>query len=199
MAAVGFIRTRCPRSRFAVAGRWMLQTWSSSHGAPQSAQTWRRGRCLMVRGPSNSQLGANGSANITARAARPIQGVSTCGILAFFLFWYACEIRVVGRRLAGWRAVRATTPPTAVQALDQPEDEVGLKEQEDDGERNRCQFGEEQQQVAEDDLECVHRDVPSLRAWRLSKVGRGVAGRRYLKPVVPSNHPLESVILQVPV
>jgi hypothetical protein len=34
-------------------------------------------------------------------------------------------------------------------------------------------------------------------AW--SKVGRGVAGRRYLKPVVLSNHPLTEASLQVPI
>src|SRR6266508_10815 len=38
----------------------------------------------MVRGPSNSQLGRNGMTNMATRATRPIQGVSTCGIIGLF-------------------------------------------------------------------------------------------------------------------
>ena len=56
----------------------------SVQGALQSAQTCRRGRCLIVRGPSNIQLGRNGMTNMATRAARPTQGVGACGIGSSF-------------------------------------------------------------------------------------------------------------------
>src|SRR5215207_1086565 len=54
--------------------------WSSVQGAPQSPQMCRCGRCLLVRGPSNSQSGSNGSRNMAARAARPTQGMGVSGM-----------------------------------------------------------------------------------------------------------------------
>jgi hypothetical protein len=51
--------------------------WPSVHGALQTPQTCRRGQCLTVRGPSNSQAGRNGSPNMAIRAARPTQGAGT--------------------------------------------------------------------------------------------------------------------------
>jgi len=51
-----------------------------SKGALQSPQTCRRGRCRIVRGPSNSQSGTNGSTNMASSAARPTQGVGMSGI-----------------------------------------------------------------------------------------------------------------------
>jgi hypothetical protein len=44
------------------------------------AQTCSRGLCLILRGPSKSQAGRNGSTNMAASAARPIQGVGASGI-----------------------------------------------------------------------------------------------------------------------
>jgi hypothetical protein len=85
----GVIRSSRPRSgrvSRTPSGSSSAQACPRVHGAPQSAQTCRRGRCLMVRGPSNSQLGRNGRTNMATRAAKPTQGVSTCGIVAPFLW-----------------------------------------------------------------------------------------------------------------
>ena len=78
-------RPRSGRVSRVPSGSSSAQACPRVHGAPQSAQTCRRGRCLMVRGPSNSQLGRNGRTNMATRAAKPIQGVSTCGMVAPFL------------------------------------------------------------------------------------------------------------------
>jgi len=66
-----------PRSRRTVGSASLRQMCPSAHDCPQLPQIWRRGQCLTVRGPWNSQSGRCGMTNMAARAARPIQGVST--------------------------------------------------------------------------------------------------------------------------
>jgi hypothetical protein len=41
-----------------------VQRCPSLQGASHTAQRWRRGLCLTVAGPSNSQLGSNGITNM---------------------------------------------------------------------------------------------------------------------------------------
>jgi hypothetical protein len=68
-------RRSSPRGSGKLSSASGMHICPSVQGAPQSPQIWRRGRCLAVLGPSNSQSGRNGIANITTKAASPIQGV----------------------------------------------------------------------------------------------------------------------------
>ena len=56
-SAAGSRRRSSPRSGGKAASITGLQVWSLVQGAWQSPQICRRGRCRMVRGPSDSQVG----------------------------------------------------------------------------------------------------------------------------------------------
>src|SRR5918999_2777831 len=112
----------------------------------------------MVRGPSNSRAGSNGSRNMATMAASPIQGTG-CDISASLLRGNALGDAFTAH-LAATGQARRTGPGSTGQPPGQAKDEVDLGQDEDDRQKDHGEAGQGQEQFAERCLECIHRGRP---------------------------------------